>query len=180
MPRKLRDAAAGLFHITCHAVWTSELFRDDVDRIEYLRGLAVAVVDFSWTCISYCLLGTHLHLILEVGDDTLPPGMQHLNTGFACRFNSRHRLRGHVFAGRYDARRLESDAHLVAAFKYDAWNPVGAGLCGSPEEWHASSYAATIGLTEMPSFVDPSRILRYFGGSREVAIARLRAYVEDR
>lgn len=165
--------------MTCHSVWTSELFRDDVDRTEYMRELAVAVADLSWTCISYCLLGTHVHLILEVADGTLPLGMQQLNTRVACRFNSRHRLRGHVFAGRYDSRRLESDAHLLAAFKYDARNPVEAGLCSSPEEWHASSYAATIGLVEMPSFLDPSRILRYFGGQRDVAIARLRAYVEE-
>ncbi len=179
MPREHRDTAAGLFHITCHSVWTAELFRDDLDRLDFLRELAVTCADFAWTCLAYCLMTTHFHLILEVGDETLAAGMQQLNTRFACRFNRRHRLRGHVFGDRYDSRRLATDAHLVAAFAYDARNPVEAGACDSPEDWQWSSYAAIVGLAEAASFLDPGRILRFFGGSRDTAIVRLRAYVEE-
>ena len=42
-----------------------------------------------------------------------------------------------------------------------------------------SSYAATIGLTEPHSFVNPSRILGCFGGPPELARARLRAFVNN-
>jgi len=178
MARKPRDVTAGVFHITCHSVWTTDLFRDDVDRLELLREVATVVVDQAWTCVEYCLMTNHLHLMLEVGDGALPHGMKCLNMRYACRFNARHRLRGHVFGSRYSSHRLVDDAHLLAAFAYVANNPVEAGLCRSPTEWPWSSYAATVGLAEPSSFVDPSRIVRCFGGNREAAIARLRAYVE--
>ncbi len=178
MARRRRDTSPGLFHITCHSVWTSVLFRDDLDRTDFLAELARAVTDQCWTCLSYCLMTTHFHLILEVGEGTLPLGMQELNTRYACRFNAKHRLRGHVFAGRYDARRIRDVQHLLDAFAYDAKNPVAAGLCESPEEWKWSSYAATIGVAEPCSFVDPTQFLRCFGGSRADAIAQLRAFVE--
>jgi REP element-mobilizing transposase RayT len=96
MPRAPRDTAGGIVHVTCHSVWTSNLFRDEVDRLDILRELAQVIRAAAWTCISYCLMTNHLHVILE-----------------------------------------------------------GA------------------------SFVDDSRVLRYFGGTREEAIARLRKYVEE-
>jgi putative transposase len=179
VPRAPRDTAAGIVHVTCHSVWTSHLFHDDVDRLDLLRELAQVVRRAAWTCISYCLMTNHVHVILEVGDGTLADGMQHLCTRYACRFNSRHGLRGHVFGRRYGTRRIASDAHLVAAFAYVARNPVEAGLCESPADWEWSSYRATIGLAEPASFVDDNRVLRYFGGTREQAIARLRKYVEE-
>ena len=178
MARKRRDNSAGIFQITCHSVWTSELFRDDVDRVNFLLELAAVVVKFGWTCICYCLMTTHFHVILEVGEDTLAAGMQQLNTRHACRFNARHRLRGHVFANRYDARRIADDAYLLTAFAYNANNPVEAGVCESPADWPWSSYRSTVGLGEECSFVDAGRVLRCFGGDRETAIARLRVFVE--
>lgn len=180
MARKPRDLAAGLFHVTCHSVWTSLLFRDDLDRFALLREIAAAVVDFGWKCLAYCVMTNHLHLILEVTEGTLAAGMKQINVRHACRFNARHRLRGHVYGGRYDARRLDTDAYLLAAFAYVANNPVEAGLCRSPVEWPWSSYAATVGLTEPMPWVDASRIVGYFGEPKEAAIARLRDYVEAR
>ena len=178
MARKRRDLAGGIFHVMCHSVWTSELFRDDLDRMEYLRELAAAVHGYGWTCLEYCLMTNHLHLILEVIDGSLPPGMQQLNTRYACRFNHRHALRGHVFGGRYGSNRIATDAHLAIAFAYVAVNPVEAGLCQQPEDWPWSSYAAAIRLATPQSFVNPNRVLQLFGTTRELAIARLKAFVE--
>lgn len=178
MPRTRRDAAGGLFHITCHSVWSAELFHDDVDRLALLHDLAVVVDDATWTCLSYCLMTSHYHLVLEVPDESLPVGMHWLNARYACRFNARHRLRGHVFGDRYGSRRLETDAHLLAAFAYVARNPVEAGLCGSPVGWSWSSYGGTVGVAAPSSFVDASRAIRTFGGTRDVAISRLRSFVE--
>lgn len=179
MPRKPRDSTAGFFHVTCHSVWTGQLFRDDLDRLAFLRELAVAVRQYAWTCLSYCLMTTHFHLILEVGDGSLPEGMQQINTRYACGYNQRHRLRGHVFGGRYDGKRIRDDSQLVTTFAYDSNNPVHAGACDSPAAWNWSSYRGTVGLGELATFVNPEKILRFFGGSRDVAIARLRAFVEE-
>jgi hypothetical protein len=43
MPRRKRDLTAGTFHIYTHSVWAaSALFRDDADRMTFVRSLARA------------------------------------------------------------------------------------------------------------------------------------------
>ncbi len=179
MPRSHRDMGAGIFHVYTHCVWAAPaLFRDDTDRVGFLRELARATARIEWICMAYCLMRTHYHLILSVEDGVLPRGMHALNFRYACAFNQRHDSRGHVQAARYGSRRIEDDDALMYAFRYVARNPVEAGLCADPADWPWSSYAATIGKAEPMPFVDPSRIINCFGDTPERAIAALRDYVE--
>src|SRR5581483_6380095 len=79
VPRKHRDVSAGLFHVYTHCVWAAPaLYRDDADRLTFLRELASATAKFEWTCVAYCLMRTHYHLILAVLDGVLPRGMHAL------------------------------------------------------------------------------------------------------
>jgi len=155
------------------------LFRDDLNRTVFLRELARATRAFEWTCISFCLMRTHYHLMLEVPDRALPAGMQSLNYRYAADFNQRHGMRGHVQFARYGAVRVTDDAHLLNVYKYVARNPVEAKLCGNCEDWPWSSYAGAIGLAEPHSFVDPLRVVQSFDPIRELAIAQLRSFVEE-
>ena len=152
---------AGIFHVYTHCVWAAPaLFRDDTDRVTFLRELARATARIEWTCMAYCVMRTHYHLILGVEDGALPRGMHALNFRYACAFNLRHDMKGHVQAARYGSRRLNDDEELMQAFRYVARNPVEAGLCANPADWAWSSYAATIGKAEPITFVDPNRILK--------------------
>jgi putative transposase len=176
--RSPRDKAAGIFHVYTHAAKSDDVFRDDLDRIVFLRELARARTKAEWRCLAYCVMTTHYHLLLEVDDNALPVGMQALNFRYAVAFNARHGTRGHVFARRYDARRISDDSHLMVAYRYIALNPVKAGMCEEPAGWVWSSYAGAIGSVEPATFVASSRILECFGGAPELARARLRAFVE--
>lgn len=179
MSRPRRDLAAGLFHVYAHSVWAAELYRDDRDRMSFLRELARAGAKARWTCLGYCLLETHYHLIVDVDDGALPVGMHSLNFRHAVGFNVRHRMKGHVLGARYDAVRVGDDAQLLTAYRYLAMNPVEAGLCTAPEDWPWSSYAAAIDRAAPQPFVDPSRILGCFDGPPETARARLEAFVTE-
>jgi putative transposase len=121
---------------------------------------------------------SHYHLVLRVDDGALPTGMHSLNFRYARQFNGRHGMKGHAFAARYDARRLSTDAHLLFAYRYVARNPVEAGICDSAEKWPWSSYAATIGVAPQISFVDAGCVLSLLGETRDVAVVRLRGFVE--
>jgi REP element-mobilizing transposase RayT len=176
--RQLRDIDAGLFHVWSHSVWTTELFRDNLDHARYITELARTTERAGCGCVALCLLTTHKHLILNVDDGVLPNAMQELNSRYAAGFNARHRLRGHVFGGRFKSRRIEGEADLSRTYRYVARNPVEAGLCGSPEQWPWSSYPGTIGLAEPFTFVDPSLVLGCFSKNPAVAIADLRRFVE--
>jgi REP element-mobilizing transposase RayT len=176
--RKRRDTTAGIFHVFTHSVWAADaLYRDDSDRMRFLRELALATDKTSSRCLAYCLMGTHYHLLLDVDAEVLARGMHSLNFRYAVGFNRRHAMKGHVHGTRYNAFRVNGEADLLSRYKYVARNPVEAGLCESPEDWRWSSYAATIGLAMPQPFVPNELILGCLDGPREIAIGRLRQYV---
>lgn len=163
-----------------HCVWAAPaLFADTTDRSIFLRELARTTAKVEWTCLAYCLLNTHYHLIVEVEDNVLARGMHALNFRYAVSFNQRHEMRGHVQAARYGSRRLGGVDELNYAFRYVARNPVKAGLCGSPCDWEWSSYRAAVGLADPISFVNPRIVVAGFGEVREFATRALRDYVEN-
>lgn len=129
--------------------------------------------------MQYVLMTSHFHLMVEVGDGVLPRVMHSINLGYARHHNRRYSLRGHVQHWRYGSRRIEDEADLIGTYAYIANNPVEAGLCASPAEWEWSSYAGTIGLAELASFVDPSRVLGCFDWPRVDPRAALRGAVEN-
>jgi REP element-mobilizing transposase RayT len=177
MPQ-LRDAAAGLFHITAHSVRSTELFRDDLDRILFLTELAATASKFGWKCVCVCLMTTHYHLIVETPDASLPAGMFRINFRHARRFNARHGLRGHAFDRRYFSKRITDEAHLLATYAYVVRNPIEAGLCGACDDWPWCSYGSLFKPSKPMSFVDPSCVLGCFGEDRDFALEQLRACVE--
>ncbi len=180
MPRPPRDLEPGLFHVYSHSVWAADaLFRDDEDRLTFLRELALATDRVGWTCVAYCVMSTHYHLILDVQAGALAKGMHSLSFRYASSFNVRHAMKGHVHGRRYGARRIVDESDLLGVFKYVARNPVEAMLCEKPQDWPWSTYAATVGLAEQATFVDPGRVLRCYDGPLELIRALLRRHVEE-
>lgn len=180
MPRPARDTAAGIFHVYTHCVWAvPELYRDDVDRFEFLRRLASVTRRTAWTCMSFCLMRSHYHLIVDVRDKVLPPAMHSLNLPYARAFNRRYGLRGHVQFDRYGSRRIVDTDDLLDTYAYVVNNPVEAGLCQSADEWPWSSHAGTIGHVPQHEFVDSAVVLGCFDWPHEDPQAALRRYVDD-
>jgi REP-associated tyrosine transposase len=163
MAHQKRDVSAGMFHVWTHCVWAAQAhFRDDSDRLEFLRRLARITVESEWRCMGFCLMLTHYHLVLEVEDGVLPAAMQWLNHGYACHFNRRHGLRGHVQSRRYGSRRIVDSNDLIKTYCYAVNNPVEAGLCSQASLWPWGSFRGTLGLEPASSFVDDGPVLGCF------------------
>ena len=179
MAHQLRDTRAGMFHIWTHCVWAAPaLYRDDADRMSFLRRLALITDKHGWRCMGYCLMRTHYHLILEVGEGKLPAAMQALNHGYARDFNRRHGMRGHVQSRRYGSRRLDDPGALLVGYAYSMNNPVEAGQCAKASDWLLSSFRGTLGLAEPSSFVDDGPVLGCFRHELDPRAA-LRRRVEE-
>ena len=84
-----------------------DIFRDDVDRQDYLKTLAEACQKTGFQVHAYCLMGNHFHLVVETPEANLVAGMRWLLSIYTIRLNHRHTLFGHVFSGRYKAFRKE-------------------------------------------------------------------------
>ena len=154
------------------------LYRDDRDRVEFLRHLAYAVSRTNSICAVYSVMSNHYHLILEVDDGALPAAMHLVNRRYARYFNWTHGLRGHVFGERYGSRRIEDELDLLDTFTYVARNSLKAGSCTNPADDPWSSYAETVGLAVASSFVDASSVLNAIGRLTDDPVAALRRRVE--
>ncbi|MDX6671359.1 MAG: REP-associated tyrosine transposase, partial [Solirubrobacteraceae bacterium] len=80
MPRKLRqDVEGGVHHVYARGNDGRLVYRDDLDRVMYLRMLGRVVRRNAWRCLAYCLMDNHLHLLIETPKPNLGSGMQWLH-----------------------------------------------------------------------------------------------------
>jgi putative transposase len=180
MPRPLRpELAGGIHHVYSRGAVRQMIFVDDLDRRRYLFQLARVVRRMSWRLLTYCLMGNHMHLVIETPKPNLGRGMQRLHGPYGQAFNRRHAKAGHVFGARYDAVVIESDPQLWITVGYVVRNPVEAGLCATPQAWRWSSHVAVCtGL--YPPWLDVPRLLRYFGQDGGDPLRRYREFAEAR
>lgn len=176
MTNVLRDAHAGVHHVWVGATGNEPYFIDDVDRIMWVRGLVQTADKFGLTCLAFCQMTTHIHLLLDAPEGTLSRAMQRLNWDYSRRFNVRHDRLGQFVRRRYGNRRIEDAADLLGVFAYVVLNPVKARMCPRGEDWRWSSLATSLGLTDDFPFVDASLVLAETGRSPE----RLRAFLDAR
>jgi putative transposase len=148
--------AGGIHHVYGRGNNRELIYLDEADRLTYLRLLGRAVADRGWRCLVYCLMGNHVHLVIETPEPNLGAGMQAFHGTYARVFNDRHARSGHVFQGRFNARPIRTDPQLWATLRYVALNPVAAGLCASAQDWRWSSCGR-----HRPPWVDHGRLLQY-------------------
>ena len=172
------EIAPGRYHANIKGNNGMDIVRDDVDRLDWHRRLAVASVRFGWNVECWTLLTNHAHWLIETKRPNLGTGMRWLNGGYARDFNRRHGREHHVFGDRYFAVPVEDDEHALSVVRYIALNAVTAGIVDRPEDYRWCSYAATIGLAEPPSFLADDWILSIFGRAA-VARRRLADFVEE-
>ena len=172
MPRKPRDRSPGIHHVNAAATGDEPLFRDEIDRLTWVRTLVRVLRRFEWTCLIFCQLTNHWHLVVDVPDESLPRGMHMLNSDYGREFNDRHGRRGSLQRARYWSEAKPTPEAAVAAFRYVALNPVEAGLARRAEDWPWSSFATSCGGTNAFPFVDASRVIEELGGD-PAALLRL-------
>lgn len=160
MPRRPRCEAPGaVHHVYARGVDRCAIYRDDQDRWAYLDLLAHVVKRWKWDCLSYCLMGNHVHLLVRTPEPTLGRGMHRLHSFYAHDFNARHGRVGHLFQDRYGSSRIWTSGRLRMVADYIADNPVTAGFCRHAADWPWSS-AAMVAVGDPPLWVArPSRLL---------------------
>ena len=138
------------------------IFIDDADYAAYLARLELVTARFGVTCLAFCLLPNHVHLLLRPDQLTISRMMHHLNSGYCQAFNKRHERVGHVLQGRFLARLVDNDLYRWRVVRYIVRNPVAAGLTETAEAWRWSSFGPTAGLTPAPRFLDVRSVWAMF------------------
>ncbi|MBE2318786.1 transposase [Solirubrobacter sp. CPCC 204708] len=177
MPRQPRaELEAGVYHVYARGNRRQSIFFDDRDRRRYVALLASVVGRTGWLCLSYCLMGNHVHLLIETREPNLGVGMHLLQGGYAQYFNRRHGVSGRLFQSRFDAVAIESDHQLWLTAAYVARNPVSAGLCETASDWLWSSHADVV-YRCAPDWLADDRLLSYFAADGGRALDRYESLV---
>ena len=136
MARQLRIQYQGaIYHVMNRGDRREEIVRDDVDRKSFVETLGVACQKTGWQVNAYCLMTNHFHLVVETPRANLVEGMKWLLGTYTMRFNRRHKLAGHLFAGRYKSLLIDgtTPGYLRTVCDYVHLNPVRASLLGTRE-----------------------------------------------
>ena len=178
MARSLRiEYENALYHVTAHSIDEGVLFRDAADRTAFLNLLARVCEHYEISCLAWCLMTNHYHLVLQTENPNLGRAMQYLNSHFAQASNRRHGRRGPVFLRRYHPSIVESESYLMQAIRYVLLNPVKAGIVRSPGEWRWSSFRFMFDAKPALGVFRCREMLTSFSDDPDVARERFRAWV---
>ena len=136
MPRPLRIEYEGArYHLLSRGDRCEDIVFDDAHRKRFVETLGEAAARAGWQVHAYCLMRNHFHLVIETPQPTLVKGMQWMLGTYTARFNARHKLRGHLFSGRYKSIMVDDaeEGYLRRVCDYTHLNPVRAKIVAEKE-----------------------------------------------
>lgn len=122
--------------------------------------------------IAYCLMPTHLHLILkQLSDKGISTYMGNILNSYTHYFNTKHKRKGPLWESKFKNVLVDNDDQLIHLTRYIHLNPVTAFLVDRPEQWLFSSYKEYCST--------PTRCLCQFEDILEVEPSEYQKFVND-
>jgi len=145
MSRKSRVVAPGFaHHITQRGNRQSDVFRDQDDRLQYLKLLRQNSTRCGMWIWAYALMTNHIHAIVVPHSPTaLSETFRNTHSAYGSWFNWKYRCSGHLWQGRFYSCVLD-EGHLGSAVRYVERNPVRAGIVDRAEDYPWSSARAHV------------------------------------
>jgi putative transposase len=182
MARQARlDAPGTLHHIMVRGIEGRRIFEDDRDREDFLNRLGIAIEEGEARCFAWALLPNHVHLLLRTGLLPLGKLMRRLLSGYAVRFNHRHRRSGYLFQNRYRSIVCEEDSYLLELVRYIHLNGVRAGLVkdmGGLERWPWSGHSVIVERQSRP-WQSREELLSHFGNRGGPATKKYLRFISE-
>jgi putative transposase len=131
---------------TNHCTWRSHghalVLDSDEARLVFLALLRKYKEKFGIEIHSYCLMGTHPHVMCRAskGQRAFSDFWKVVNWCFARWYNRRTKGRGQVVMERLRSPRIQDGRHQLTVMRYGDLNPVRAGLVRAPGKWAWSSF----------------------------------------
>ena len=182
MPRQGRiNIEGGIYHLIQRGLERREIFKDDKDREEFLRRLAVGLEHTGHKCYGWVLMPNHFHLLIRTGTKPLSDLMRKLLTGYALYFNKKYKRSGYLYQGRYKSILCQEDEYLLELLRYIHLNPVRAKIVQdmkglSKYKW--SGHSVLLGNNEI-KWQSTGEILERFGKTKSEAIKKYEIFVSE-
>lgn len=150
MPRRARiHAESGIYHVMLRGINSQQIFEDEEDNIKFLNCLRKYKSECGFKLFAYCLMGNHVHLLMQEGAESLSQVFRRLGTGFVYWYNIKYQRTGHLFQDRFKSETVEDTRYFCTVVNYIHQNPVKAGICHRPEEYPYSSIHEFLGCPDL-------------------------------
>ena len=141
MPRQARrKSESGIYHIMLRGINQQQIFEDREDYEKFLQILKDCKAVSEYKLFAYCLMGNHIHLLIQEDKEPIEQVIKRLATRFVYWYNIKYQRVGHLFQDRFKSEPVEDDAYFMTVIRYIHQNPVKAGLCKNVREYEYSSY----------------------------------------
>lgn len=180
MPRQARiDAPGALHHVIVRGIERRKIFRDNIDRLDFLTRLGKVLSDTRTPCFAWALIPNHFHLLLRSGNRSLATVMRRLLTGYVLGFNRRHRRCGQLFQNRYKSILCQEDHYLLELVRYIHLNPLRAGLIpdlAKLDRYPFCGHSVIMGKQEN-DWQNAADVLKLFADQKATARRRYKAHL---
>ena len=174
MPRRPRVFVSGaVYHVYCRVARGEPAFSDAREAAALVGVIRGVAREHGLTVLAWCVMASHYHLAVRVGQVPLWRSMRLIQGRFARSYNRRHRLLGPFWQGRYKAIVVPDAHYLEQIIAYIHLNPVMAKVVRDPARYRWSGHREMLGRVAEP-LVDVNEALVLFGRQRPAA---RRAYV---
>jgi len=138
--RKKRKFIEGVYyHVTSRTNNKIRAFESNLGRTIMLYALQDAKDKFNFRLANFCIMPTHIHLLIEPSEGTnLSMIMHWLKTRSAKRWNGMNSSTDHLWGHRYFARAIKDQEEFETVMDYIDQNPVKAELVKTPAAWEES------------------------------------------
>ena len=175
------DRPGTLHHVMMRGIEGRNIFLDDLDREDFLSRLRKLSLDTGTRILAWALMDNHAHLLLFSGKAGLPAFMRKLLTGYAVRFNRRHRRIGHLFQNRYKSIVCEENPYLLELVRYIHLNPLRGSVVRDLEELSAyrwSGHGALVGRVRN-DWQETGYVLELVSNKRKRAIGLYQRFMAE-
>jgi len=183
MARVARVVGGGVAqHVMVRGIERRRIFRDDLDRRDFVARLDRILPEEGWSCFAWALMPNHVHLVMQGSGRNLSRVMARLGTGYARGFNARHGRSGHLFQNRFKSRVVVDDADLLAVVVYTHRNPLEGRLVPSVralESYPWCGHPALVGRRPGHPFEAVSACLGLLADDPSIARGRLDRWMEQ-
>jgi len=168
MPRKAREKSeSGIYHIMMRGINRQSIFEDEEDYEKFIETLGRYKDQCGYKIFAYCLMGNHVHLLMEVGQEPLEQIMRRICGSYVYWYNWKYQRIGNLFQDRFKSEVVENDAYFLVVQRYIHQNPIKAGLVNRIEHYKWSSFNAYVNRTQI---VDREPLLGMFNENQKEAI----------
>ena len=141
MPRQARaKSSSGIYHIMLRGINGQQIFEDSEDCDKFLQVLKDCKAVSGYKLFAYCLMGNHIHILLQETNEPVELIMKRIATRFVYWYNIKYKRAGHLFQDRFRSEPVNDDAYFLTVLRYIHQNPVKAGICKTVDAFQNSSY----------------------------------------